>query len=231
MRIYKAKNALGMDVAVQVQHGSNNLKTGNGVQIWILPMSWVERGKEAMNDDEASCMDCIHSKRKNSTCYVRKGMSEMGLRSKVLSLNNAYQSGVLEVLPIDDMAEHEVERCRDKYVRFGAYGEPVFLGERNVKAIAEASANFTGYTHQWYQDKYQWASKYFMASVENEPLMQKANGKGWRTFRVKSKSEVKVLYEVVCPASKESGRRVKCSKCGLCKGQSIQAKNVVIIKH
>lgn len=231
MKIYQAKNALGMDVAVQVQHGSGNSKTGDGVQIWILPMSWIVRGKDAMTDDEASCMDCIHSKRNGSSCYVRKGMSEMGLRSKVSSLSKAYQSGSLEVLPIDAMADHEAERCRGKFVRFGAYGEPVLLGERNVKAIVDVADNYTGYTHQWFNEKYQWASDYFMASVENEPLKEKANGRGWRTFRVRSKDSDINLYEVTCPASKEGGRKVTCSDCGLCKGNSIKAKNVTIIKH
>jgi hypothetical protein len=231
MVIYRAKNAVGKEVAVQFQYGSTNSKTGDGVQVWIMPMSWVERGKEAMSDDEASCMDCVHSKRVNATCYVRKGMSDMGLKSKVSSLNKAYQSGDIVIRDADEIASNEVDKCRGKFVRFGAYGEPVLLGQDNVKAIADVARNYTGYTHQWHVDKYGWASRYFMASVENELLMRKANGRGWRTFRVRGKHDDKFNDEVMCPASKESGRRVTCDKCGLCKGQSIGAKSITIIKH
>lgn len=231
MKIYTTKNHLGQDVAVQVQQGSNNSKTGDGVQIWTLPLKWIVEGKQAMQDDSASCFDCIHSKNKNRTCYVRKGMSEMGLKSKVNSLHNQYTAGTLELVDISQLAVNEVENCRGKFVRFGAYGEPVLLGEDNVRAISEVASNFTGYTHQWFQPIFQWASKYFMASADTDKLMEKANRNGWRTFRVMTKGDTKLQSEVLCPASKEGGRKVTCSECGLCKGKSVGAKSIAIYKH
>ena len=230
MKIYQSTNLLGQSVAVQFQYGSNNSKTGNGVHIFIIPMRWVLEGKSAMNDDSASCMDCIHGKSANRTCYVRKGMSEMGLKSKVASLHKHYMNGTLEIQPIESATE-ELPKIRGNYVRFGAYGEPVVLGESLTKAICQESAIWTGYTHQWRQPSYQWAKDYFMASADNERLGEIAQGMGWRTFRVRLANESAIPMEVICPASKEGGRKVTCNTCGLCKGATIKAKSIVIIKH
>jgi hypothetical protein len=238
-KVYHTRNAIGQDCFVQFQYGSTNSKTGDGVQIWILPSDWIIRGKDAMSDDEASCLDCPHSKRANRTCYVRKGNAEMGLKSKVASLHKAYTLGKLEILPMSS-AMDEVSKCAGKFVRFGAYGEPVLLGEKIVSAIANASANWTGYTHQWRTPVYKWAAKYFMASVETEALRDVSHRIGWRSFHViidnnkQSTNHVVQMHdkvEVVCPASKEAGQKTTCNKCGLCKGTSSKAKSIRIIKH
>ena len=231
MKAYKTTNNLGQDVLIQFQYGSTNSKTGNGVQIWILPYRWITEGKSAMDDDEASCMDCPHSKRANRTCYVRKGNAEMGLKSKVASMHKAFNEGRLEILPLSDIITHELEACRGLFVRFGAYGEPILLGEANVRAITEVASSFTGYTHQWRMPMYQWASKYFMSSADTEGLMTVAHDLGWRTFRVLLKGDEKTSAEVTCPASVEGGRKVTCNVCGLCKGTQSKAKSIAIIKH
>lgn len=230
-RVYNTINHLGQECVVQVQHGSANSKTGDSTQVWILPKSWVFEGEKAMIDDEASCMDCPHSKRVNRSCYVRKGFAEYGLKSKVKSLNSAYKSGKLDMLPITDLVQFEGDKVKGKFIRFGAYGEPVLLGENTVKQLASLASNWTGYTHQWYVDNYSWAKDYFMASVETELLQNKANSLGFRTFRVRSKKDLITKMEAVCPASKEAGRKVTCNNCALCKGASSKAKNITIIKH
>jgi hypothetical protein len=230
MRLYKTTNEFHQDCVVQFQYGSNNSKVGDSVQIWVLPLKWITDGKGQMEDDSASCLDCIHSKRANRTCYVRKGMSEMGLKSKVNSLHKAYHDGKVELLPMED-ATAELPKIQGKFVRFGAYGEPIFLGETIVKAVTESASNWTGYTHQWRNPKYQWASRYFMASADTERLGEVAQGMGWRTFRVRSKADPIIVGEINCPASKEMGNRVQCNACGLCKGTSTKAKSITIIKH
>jgi hypothetical protein len=239
MKVYATTNALKQECFVQFQYGSTNSKTGDGVQIWILPSAWVIDGKDAMSDDEASCLDCPHSKRANRTCYVRKGNAEMGLKSKVASLHKQYVSGNLEILPIESAID-EVSNCSGKFVRFGAYGEPVLLGESVVSAIARASSNWTGYTHQWRNPMYAWASKYFMASVETPALRDVSHRLGWRSFHViintdkQSTNHIVQLHdkvEVTCPASKEAGYKTTCNKCGLCKGTSSKAKSIQIFKH
>jgi hypothetical protein len=230
-RVYETTNHLGQECVVQVQHGSANSKTGDSVQVWVLPKSWVFEGEKAMIDDEASCMDCPHSKRANRSCYVRKGFAEYGLKSKVKSLNSGHKSGKLEIRPIDELVQYEGDKVKGKFIRFGAYGEPVLLGENTVKLLVSLASNWTGYTHQWHLDNYSWANKYFMASVETEALKNKANSRGFRTFRVRSKKDEITKQEVVCPASKEAGRITTCNNCALCKGASSKAKDILIFKH
>jgi hypothetical protein len=229
-RIYTTKNHLNEMVAIQFQTGTKNSKTGNGVQIAILPWSWITTGKMAMKDDSSVCFDCPHSQRANGTCYVRKGQSNMGLMSKVASLHNAYIKGNLEVLDIAEAAVLEKDNCRNKYVRFGQYGEPVLLGESVVSQLAQVASNWTGYTHLWFLTQYAWASKYFMASVETQPLRNKAESKGFRSF-LATYDDTQIENSVTCPASKEAGRKVTCDRCGLCKGTSIGAKSVNIKIH
>lgn len=50
-------------------------------------------------------------------------------------------------------------------VRFGAYGDPVYLPFPIVKAIASVAKNYTGYTHQWARPMYRAYSAFFMAST------------------------------------------------------------------
>jgi len=146
-------------------------------------------------------------------------------------MHKAFTEGRLEVLTLSDIISHEIESCRGLFVRFGAYGEPILLGEENVKSITEVASSFTGYTHQWRMPNYQWASKYFMASADTEKLMTVAHDLGWRTFRVLLKGDEKTSSEVTCPASAEGGRKVTCNVCGLCKGTQSGAKSISIIKH
>ena len=229
--LYTTTNHLGQECVINVQHGSKNSKTGDGVQIFILPMSWITNGKEKMSDDTASCMDCIHSKLKNGSCYVRKGFAEYGLKSKVNSLHKQYLSGDLILRSLNELIGIEGPKLKGKFVRFGAYGEPVLLGPQVTKKISNLALNFTGYTHQWHIPQYEWSKKYFMASVESNALMEKANSKGFRTFRVRTKLNGLHASEIICPASKEGGRKVTCNNCVLCKGASSKAKSIVIIKH
>ena len=236
MRVYETKNLLGQSVIAQVQYGSTNSKTGDGIQIWILPSQWVIEGKNTMDSDEASCLDCPHSKRGTKKCYVRKGNAEMGLKSKVNSLHNKFLKGELEILPMSDLSKYELSKIRGKFVRFGAYGEPVLLGLDNVKAITEASSSWTGYTHQWRNPSYMEYQKYFMASVETMALEDKAHELGWRVFHVTDKDTDAVKgKEINCPASAEffkaNGKKVTCNTCGLCRGTSIKAKSIQIKLH
>jgi len=229
-RVYLSTNHLNQEVVVQFQYGSTNTKVGDSVQIWIMPLKWITAGKQAMKDDSASCMNCPHSKKFNGTCYVRKGNSNQGLNSKVASLHNAFLKGELEMLPMS-AAVAEIDNCTGKFIRFGAYGEPVLMGEEIVSQLAKVASKWAGYTHQWYVPKYNWAKKYFMASVETEGLKARAEQHGFRTFRVRNPHSVINDNEVICPASKEAGNKVTCSTCGLCRGNSLNAKSVTIIIH
>ena len=52
-----------------------------------------------------------------------------------------------------------------KRVRFGSYGDPVYIPFPIVKAIASVAKNYTGYTHQWQRPQYRAYAQFFMAST------------------------------------------------------------------
>jgi cytochrome c len=56
---------------------------------------------------------------------------------------------------------------------------------------------------------------------------------GRRTFRViQDLKELIKGKEILCPASKEAGRRVQCNACKLCGGTSIKSsKSIAIVEH
>ena len=70
-----------------------------------------------------------------------------------------------------------------------------------------------------------------MASVDSESEVADAMAKGWRTFRVRKHDSPVLANESICPASEEGGRRTQCFACGLCKGATISARNIVIADH
>ena len=155
-----------------------------------------------------------------STCYVKKGYALMGLKSSAKSKN--YTVGC---------EKENINKFTNEFVRFGAFGEPVLAGEKATKQITQVASSWTGYTHQWRDLRHHWANQYFMASVEDVKGKKEANALGYRTFRVADSLDEMLPDEVLCPASKEAGRKATCKDCKLCKGSSSKAKNIFIIKH
>ena len=69
-------------------------------------------------------------------------------------------------------------------------------------------------------------------SADSYEESKKFWSKGFRTFRVLQKNEeLDTKYEVLCPASKEAGKRTTCEQCVLCSGSNINAKSVAIYQH
>jgi hypothetical protein len=71
-----------------------------------------------------------------------------------------------------------------------------------------------------------------MRSIDSLEEAYEAWANGQRTFRVvKSVNEIVKGKEILCPASKEAGRRVQCADCRLCSGSRVQAKSIAIPVH
>lgn len=210
------------DILVNFQKGSSNSKTGVVIQNYLMPKSWADNGR--IMDDKPVCFDCPHSQGRNATCYVRKGNPFRGLISKT----KAASKFVKDIPTYNKKTEEAIiNMVKGQFVRFGAYGEPVLLGEDLVKLIVSQVDDWTGYTHQWHQKQYQWAKKYFMASVDSEMERSAAKQMGWRTFFVSSDKNYLLdkKQNTQCPASAEAGRKSTCKTCGLCKGTSAMNEN------
>jgi len=199
---------------------SENAKTGEMIQIWILARA--EKPTDAIKSglDAVVCGDCplrgINGK--NRTCYVNVGQAPR-------SVWEAYQRGSYPVLTDFSIFEN-------LSVRFGAYGDPVYIPFDIIRRIVSFCDGWTGYTHQWRNPLFSAYKRYVMASVETVDGMQSAHDMGWRTFRVVPEGTdinvAKTAREIGCV---NTLRGIQCVDCGLCDGTTTMAKSIVIEAH
>jgi hypothetical protein len=214
------------DYAVIATLESENTKTGDMIQVWILvrDMKPTQALRNGMN--HIVCLDCKHQGidgGKERTCYVNLGQGPRAVWQ-------AYSEGKYPYLPLDRYSEVFMHRA----VRFGAYGEPVLIPLPIVRAIVAIADAWTGYTHQWRKTEYQDFRAYLMASCDSTGERAEAKADGWRVFRARTEDSPVVAGEIMCPASEEMGKRTQCVRCKLCNGANganDPRKDIVIIVH
>jgi len=115
-------------------------------------------------------------------------------------------------------------------VRFGAYGDPNVIPMDILVQLKAVAKNSTSYTHQWKTESDNEALKNTsMASVDNKDEAKQAIEQGWRYFRVTNDiTDLDKENEIVCP---NTTKGIQCVDCGLCKGNTTKAKNIVIEVH
>lgn len=225
------------DVIASFQFGSGNRKTGQSIQVYMLPHEMIENGGYHKDLDERVCFYCRYSK--NGGCYVLKGFPRHGLNAKLKRLKRTQ-----EYKKPNSSSEILAKAREYTYIRFGAYGEPVLLPVQLIKDLTKGR-RWTGYTHQWKLPENSPYKDFFMASVHSMEEAMQAESMGWRWYLILEKGqslpkefEIRgnaITYQdriiaVNCPASKESGERTTCNRCGLCNGAS-KSKNIWIYKH
>lgn len=172
----------------------------------------------------ANCLDCPF--RDYGKCYTHKFHQTMGF---ITQLKYLIKKNLIEPMP-KSIPNEILKWCKWSYVRFGTYGEPSLIPMDWVSKMASASANFTGYTHQWRKAK--GYEKYFMASTHSPLETEMAKQQGYKSYMTTKDKDFKDKNFVVCPSSKEGGQKSSCEDCGLCKGTSSRsAKSIVIIEH
>lgn len=222
--IWRGKSPVdgGPIVAIMVgftKQGSANVKTGKMIQVFILredvhPSEALDSGEDA-----SICGSCVHRrdpKTGKRTCYVRMespaAVWRAFKRGRYVDLTN----------DLDTAAEWISETGRG--VRLGAYGDPAMVPFHVWEKITGGAPNWTGYTHQW-------AEPWFDSRMLNL-VMASTEGQegppGARTFRVAEENSPTRENEILCP---NYTKGIQCAACGLCKGTSLQAKNIVIPVH
>lgn len=195
---------------------SQNRKTGDMIQIWIMltdvnPVAAVQSGLDAVT----ICEGCPFAS--GNGCYVNVGQSP-------LAIWKSYHSGNMpKLMPKDYATAFTGEK-----VRFGAYGNPTLIPLSMVKAIAKASTGWTGYFHNWKTmpaAKRNAYNQFFMVSTETASSLKLANSLQLRVFHV---SPVQPANTVECLAD---SRGLTCAQCQLCQGWSKPAKSVWINPH
>ena len=212
-------------VAVIATLESENVKTGNMIQVWILNRAESPVASVKSGNDRLICGDCPHrglNGFKDRTCYVNVARGPNAVW-------RAYRKGSYRFLPKSEYAAVFTNRA----VRFGAYGDPVLIPLSIMRAIASLADGHTGYTHQWRKSEYQAYRAFLMASCDSIADYATARRLGWRTFRVRGASESILAREISCPASDEAGKRTQCLRCRLCSGTRAgdPRKDITIIVH
>ena len=195
---------------------SDNRKTGDMIQIWILckAVDPVEAIKQGL--DRLICGSCVH--RGDGTggersCYVNVGQAPLGIW-------RAWKAGRYPTLQFMDIFS-------GRKVRFGAYGDPTWIPLPLALAIAGVASGHTGYTHQWRKPSLQAWRSILMASVDTTAELLIARSMGWSTFRVTPDLDHH-SFEKLC-ASERSG--TACADCLLCAGTRGGLESVHIPPH
>lgn len=193
---------------------SDNRKTGDMIQIWILvkavdPVTAISTGL-----DRLICGSCVH--RGDGTgvgrsCYVNVGQAPLGIW-------RAWQAGNYAPL-------RSLEGFTGRKVRFGAYGDPTWIPLPLALAIAGVASGHTGYTHQWRKPSLQPWKSLLMASVDSIAELVIARSMGWSTFRVGSEAST---GEQLCASDRDG---TPCTVCLLCAGARGGLESVYIPPH
>jgi hypothetical protein len=178
---------------------SENVKTGNMAQFWILVRDTKPTEALKSGADFAVCGACPV----RPLCYVNVGQGPRAVWQAFQDGN--YPEGLPPALP--------------KKLRLGAYGDPAAIPFEIVRALVAQFTGWTGYTHQWRTCDQRFRDL-CMASTESSEGYFLADAMGWRTSRVGPIGSTATLQgEIVCPATPEGGSRTTCENCLLCSGR------------
>lgn len=215
-----------------LDQSSDNAKTGNLVQSFIIRADVEPHTALKTGDDASVCGLCPHRPLiarmleragiPSSPCYVNVGKS-------VLAVFGAYRRGsYARATSVDQVAA----ALQGRRLRLGTYGDPAAAPVALWQALTSLASGHVGYSHQWQAvgfDVKAWAPL-VMASADTADEAAQATAMGMRYFRV-SIGVDKAPLEVSCPASAEAGRKAQCSDCMLCGGTSKNARSIVIADH
>lgn len=220
----------GEPVAVVVtglRHPSNNTKTGDMLQAWIIPAG-EEPPHVAVKtgSDTAVCGDCKHRPAMGGACYVLA-------HNAPRSVHKSYRAGRYPRLSTSEARS----LLTGALLRMGAWGDPAAVPASVWLDLTGVLAGWSGYTHQWHGmspgERAVW-SAIVMASVDTLPEQLRALSWGWRVFRVHTGERPTGL--MTCPAAEESkaaqrGVKIHCASCLACDGAPSRRKSVAIRVH
>ena len=222
--IYNGPSLLdGKPIVVIATYSDRNTKTGKVLQTYIIrsDISPLEASKSG--EDFSICGDCkfrgtpttdpVRKQAVKRDCYVNLGQGPT-------IVYKAYKRGVYPVAKtIQDLGV-------DRIVRIGTYGDPAAAPAWVWEQLLKQCKSWLAYSHQsgWRPDIAMQSADTMAEAIEHWKA-------GHRTFRVIADlGELDTTKEILCPASKEAGRRVQCAACKLCKGSS-PAKSIAIVQH
>jgi len=232
--IYNGPSLLdGKPIVVIATYSDRNTKTGKVLQTYIIrsDISPLEASKSG--EDFSICGDCkfrgtpttdpVRKQAVKRDCYVNLGQGPT-------IVYKAYKRGVYPVAKTirgDGFMIDQVQTLGlNRIVRIGTYGDPAAAPAWVWEQLLKQCKSWLAYSHQsgWRPDIAMQSADTMAEAIEHWKA-------GHRTFRVIADlGELDTTKEILCPASKEAGRRVQCTACKLCKGSS-PAKSIAIVQH
>ncbi len=203
-------------IATGFSKASDNRKTGDMIQIWILVKAVSPTEAIRTGIDRLICGNCVHRGNGDGSgrsCYVNAGQAPLGIW-------RAWRAGKYPTLQFMDC-------FAGRKVRFGAYGDPTHLPLPLALAIAGVSSGWTGYTHQWRKPSLQGWRSILMASVDSIAELVIARSMGWSTFRVTPDLDHH-SFEKLCASDRDG---TPCIDCQACAGARSGIRSVFIPAH
>jgi len=227
--IYRGASQIdGLPIVAIATYSDRNTKTGKVLQTYIIRSDLSPLDASKSGQDFSICGDCKfrgeansdpdRKQAKNRKCYVNLGQGP----------TIVYKSFNRGVYPMAANQENRVELGKNRVVRLGTYGDPAAVPSHIWDELLTECESHLAYTHQS-----GFRPDITMQSADTLAQAQAHWAKRARTFRViDSIDEIDKANEILCPASKEAGRRVQCVKCQLCSGlTSNSKKSIAIVEH
>jgi hypothetical protein len=225
--IYNGPSLLdGKPIVVIATYSDRNTKTGKVLQTYIIRSDISPLNASKSGEDFSICGDCkfrgtptTDPDRRQAVkrdCYVNLGQGP----------TIVYKSFGRGVYPRACSVSSREILGLDRIVRIGTYGDPAAAPSWVWEQLLKKCKSWLAYSHQsgWRPDIAMQSADTMAEAIEHWKA-------GHRTFRVIADlGELDKTNEILCPASKEAGRRVQCATCKLCKGAS-PAKSIAIVQH
>ena len=212
--LYEGPSLLdGAPIVVIATMKTNNAKTGDMVQTWVM-RSDIEPHKALQTGEDSSvCGDCIHRPANQGSCYVTVFQAP-------LSVYRAYHRGAYS---------HDTEAFKRvlqrRKLRIGAYGDGAAAPATMWLEYTQVAMGHTGYTHQIAHTGFDKRMlQVAMVSADTEAQARELQARGIRYFRTIREGIDSPLErrEVECLSDSMDK---SCADCLLCdggtKGQSV----------
>jgi hypothetical protein len=231
--IYRGPSLIdGKPIVAIATWSKRNRKTGGMLQTYILVDDIDPRVANKSGADYSICGNCPfkgipHNEpdkalAKDRKCYVR---IDQGPLSVYKTLARGVYPEIRGHKAIADLG-------RGRMVRIGTYGDGAAVPSYIWDSLISEAAGHTAYSHQALMRTANFRSDLYMRSIDSLEEAYEAWANGQRTFRViDTVDQIVKGREILCPASKEAGRRVQCAACKLCGGTRVQAKSIAIPAH
>lgn len=223
-------------IATGFRRRSDNAKTGDMIQTWILaerenPVEAATRGH-----DVSICGGCS---RRPDTVKVRAARVDDGLIVLTPAVKPCYVKKAQAPLSVWRAYERgqysppaEPAIAQGRQVRIGSYGDPAAVPFEIWERLLRGTIGHTGYTHAWRRADPRFAT-IVQASCDFPWEYGKAFAKGYGIFAPIPKGTEPPKGMAQCPASKEAGHVKSCATCGACSGtlSMYGRKDIYIIEH